>query len=313
MKNTVRVTTIGCALLAGATAWGQSVRYQLVEIDSPGNCANAINNRQQVVGTQGLLFDAGVLTTLPIGGNAVDINNRGQIIVGNSIFDRGTSQSIPPISPGLPPGQPLGMNDLGDVVGEARLGFGDAPNRAFLWSSGVMTALGTLGEDSFARAINNRRHIVGGSVTSNPDAHAFLWIDGVMSDLGTLGGGISDAFGINNGGIIVGGSLTTSGSLHAFMMAEGGPMIDLGTLGGPNSTARSINESGEIVGNADVAYGMPRAFLYRNGTMTDLNSALVSPSSLVLTQASDINDDGAIAGCGVRDGVPIPFLLTPSH
>src|SRR5436309_2197318 len=120
MKNTVRVTTIGCALLAGATAWGQSVRYQLVEIDSPLNCANAINTR---------------------------------------------------------------------------------------------------------------RHVVGGSVTSTGDAHAFLWIDGVMSDLGTLGGRNSDAFAINNRGIIVGGAMTASGPLHAFMMAEGGPMIDLGSLG----------------------------------------------------------------------------------
>jgi probable HAF family extracellular repeat protein len=108
---------------------------------------------------------------------------------------------------------PIWINNAGDVVGEADLP-GSQTSHAFLWRKGVMTDLGTLGDNSHAAAINSKRQVVGNFFISGrtepPFRHAFLW-------------------------------------------EKGGPMVDLNTLIPANSglelvAADNINERGEIVG-----------------------------------------------------------------
>ena len=70
------------------------------------------------------------------------------------------------------------INARGQIVGTN--GTASGKQHAFLWQSGKMTDLGTLGgRDSGASAINDRGQVIGTSLTPKPArTHAFLWQSG---------------------------------------------------------------------------------------------------------------------------------------
>lgn len=187
---------------------------------------------------------------------------------------------------------PWGLNNHGAVVGTecAVRDCSQAPSQAFLYGSGGLVPLGTLGgSQAQATAINDAGLIVGFSATANDGGpHAFAYQGGSMIDLGTLGGSYSQAFGLSSNGDIVGNS-TLAGDVveHAFLYRDG-TMQDLGAFGGTDSAAFGINDSGDIVGAYFLNDGAQHAFLIRNGVMTDLGG----DNSL----AAAVNASGVITG-----------------
>jgi probable HAF family extracellular repeat protein len=183
-----------------------------------------------------------------------------------------------------------GINASGQVVGQAETSNG---LHAFLYSSGSMADLGTLGgSSSSAYGINSRGQVVGFAniSTSTTTRHAFLYSNGTMDDLGTLGGAESFAYGINASGQVVGDSFTSDGSSsHAFLYSNG-TMADLGTLGGMESGANSVNDSGQAVG--DVGASTFNAALFSNGVILDLGTLPAGGNSC----ATAINASGQIVG-----------------
>jgi probable HAF family extracellular repeat protein len=195
-----------------------------------------------------------------------------------------------------------GVNDRGQVVGvSANLvpdPFGPlgTQNRIFLWQSGTMQDLGTLGGPDAGflgllgvTVINDRGQVASCSytnstanpVTETPTLDPFLWEEGVMRDLGSLGGTSGCAISINNRGQVVGYSnLAGDLTFHPFLW-DRAILTDLGTLGGANGLSYQINDRGSVVGRADVteictacAPGnqkqLHHPFLWKNGVMFDL-------------------------------------------
>ena len=108
---------------------------------------------------------------------------------------------------GGPSANALGINNAGQVVGEADTVAG--PRHPYLWDSGVMIDLGTFndGRIGSASAINEAGQVVGFSeIAAFGDWHAFLWDGAGLTDLGTLGGDESAAHGINGPAQVVGRS-----------------------------------------------------------------------------------------------------------
>jgi len=197
-----------------------------------------------------------------------------------------------------------GINNYGQVVGFSYLSGGSY--RAFLYSGGPMTDLGTLPcavfipdttTNSRAYGINNYGQVVGESDTfliapsGDPTIvqHAFLWSGGTMSDLTPTvptDEPSSAAYAINDNGQVVGympALVVTNGVSCTPDMAflySGGTMTSLGTLSLDNGQASNctcsifscgcgINTHGVVVGYSwDCGLQFP--FFYTNGTMTNL-------------------------------------------
>jgi probable HAF family extracellular repeat protein len=187
----------------------------------------------------------------------------------------------------------------------------EAVRHAFLFSTGTMTDLGTLGGiGSEGLAINDSGEVVGFSQTKAGTSDAFLWNGTRMTDLGPLSqfypDGINDsgqiagacgndsvpcldsngtftalpnppnldctgAIAINNNGQVLGACGDSSGNSHGVVWTNGTPTV-LPTLGGPYFAPTAINNNGDVVGFGQTSTFAQHGFLYRNGTMTDLGN-----------------------------------------
>ncbi len=116
----------------------------------------------------------------------------------------------------------VAINTMGQVVGYAELSGGD--QRAFLYSHGKMTNLGTLvgGTQSFAYDIDERGRVVGASDSKDSPLHAVIYSVGLIQDLNKLipadtGWLLTEAKGINESGQIVGYGFI-NGERRAFLL-----------------------------------------------------------------------------------------------
>ena len=246
-----------------------------------------INDSGTVVGSvgtngvsQGFSYAGGTMTGLAGTSTARDISNNG-LITGTYYVDNGN----------------------GDVVG-----------RAYKYSNGVLTNIGTLAgaeqwsSDGFA--INSAGQVAGTAhvegLPGDP-TQPFFYSNGVMTDIGNLGGIYSNAWAINELGQVVGSVGVPGNNLpyvwHAFVYS-GGVLNDLGALQADDglSSAYDINNLGEAVGRASTDSGS-RGVLYANGGITLLDSLIDPSDGWTIENANGINDLHQIAATACKVGV----------
>ena len=201
------------------------------------------------------------------------------------------------------------------------------PDHAFLWSSGTMTDLGTLGKglDSQGVAINDSGQVVGGSSGSFP-GNPFESNGNGKGMTALRSTTLAQARGINDSGQVAGEcGWVVAPELNACVVSNGtatnlpdcangiavainnngeavGQCGDnnalglvwtndtptaLATLGGTAATPTAINNLGQVVGTSATSTGSVDGALWSNGTVTDLGSNFWPAA---------INDSGVIVG-----------------
>jgi probable HAF family extracellular repeat protein len=229
--------------------------------NGPGSsCALAVNDSGTVAGrsTAGMLaiWNGSSVTSLNVAGDVGGIDSRG-VVVGSyrdgasTIAFRYADGALKAIAG--PNSVATGINSRGQVAGTV-------DGRAFIYESGALRDLGTLGgARSSAKGLNDLGQVVGMSSDANSQPRAFEF-DGAMRAL--PGPSYAGAIGINNRGQVVGSAEGTHGYL-----VEGDAYTRLDTLGAV--TARGwrhmeptgINDRGWIVGTGTNAAGELRAFI----------------------------------------------------
>ncbi|HZZ43732.1 MAG TPA: hypothetical protein VFE58_12405 [Tepidisphaeraceae bacterium] len=236
----------------------------MIDLGSLGNesFGQAINNNGQIAGYytiadgtnyHAFLYSNGTMTDIGVLPGTADtqaagVNDSGEV-VGESylsggynyhafVYVDGTMTDLGTLGGEI--SSASAINNAGQIVGKASLGvlatyFNSHSSlsideaHAFLYSSGTMTDLGTLGGyQSQADAINNLGQIVGESdITPGSYAeHAFLYFDGTMIDLNSLidpatGWVLNEATGINDRGQIIGNGMY-DGQQEAFLLTPSG-------------------------------------------------------------------------------------------
>jgi len=294
-----------------AVVWEHGEIHDLGTFGGNVSLATGVNNRGQVVGlattsnpdpfsilyglvgvttgtqTQAFLWQNGHMRNLgTLGGPdaaAFNVNNSGQVAGGSYTND------IPNASTGVPTLHP------------------------FLWESGRMIDLGTLGGTAGGPiALNNRGQVLGVSnLAGDQFADFFLWDNGKLTDLTaqSSGGTLWLASAMNDAGQIVGGASFPGRDLDAAVW-QNGVLTDLGTLDGDcYSFADAINSRGQIVGSSySCDFSTIRAFIWQNGSISDLNELIAADSRLQVVGCPldgicpSIFDNGDIAGFGIVPG-----------
>jgi probable HAF family extracellular repeat protein len=291
-----------------------------------------------VLWTDDQMIDLGTLGGYESAG--LSVNNRGQVtgFATNTIpdpfsgfgtqvrvflWEKGVIRDLGTL--GGPDSPPFGntlINESGQITGTSFTN--SIPNPVtgiptadpFLWKNGTMTDLGTLGGTIGSPSeLNNQGQVVGASnLAGDMTNHPFLWDkEKGLIDLGTLGGNNGSATWINDGGDVVGEADLPGSQAHNAFLWKHGVMTDLGNLG-LTSFAWAINSEDQVVGHSKINDGTFRAILWEDGgPMIDLNSLIPSNSSLLLTDAGNINERGEIAGLGVPAGCQPADVGTCGH
>src|SRR5262245_3368062 len=274
-------------------------QYRVADLPSNGGTnsrGNSINNQGWVSGYSNLAGNQRRHATLWIDGERTDLGTLGGPnssvawpVKNNAGRLAGISQTSTP--------DPLGENWSCSAFFPAATATGFTC-RGFVWESGVMTALPTLGgNNGFATGSNNRGQTVGWAETAVHDStcvapqvlqfKAAVWGPGAgqVQELPLVSGDTSSAAtAINDRGQVVGisgrcdqavGRFT---AIHAVLWDKDG-ITDIGNLGRLSwNTPMAINEGGDIVGFAPVDDTDPdnpqlHAFAkFKGGTIQDLNT-----------------------------------------
>jgi uncharacterized membrane protein len=242
------------------------------------------------------IYDRGRFTVLPladptdIGGAAIGINNRGEVVgydhtasrrVIGWLWSQGAYSRIPVSGTST---AALAINSSGTVIGNRRFRLirrlltgqlRRTGERGYVLNHGTTQYL-----TGFVYAINDLGEAAGGSI-SDGQAMATVFKNGIATVILSLP---SSAVGINSAASVV-GSYQPGGynRRHLFRWSANSGAVDLTPDGYRSAEAAAINDRGDILGFGETASGESRYFLLT----LDSNGSL-TPKALITAPPADV-------------------------
>lgn len=221
------------------------------------------------------------------------------ILAAASVSAQSGSPSLVDLGPGT---RAYGINATGQVTGCVSIGTGAM--HAFLYTSGTVADLGTLGGASSCGLALNASGEVTGYADTAADRHAFLFGNGVMTDLSTVSGmPTTNGRAITAGGDVVGDAPAFGGTTIALLYSHG-VVTNLfpANTNYVGSKALAINDSGVIAGIVTGPCGILcptyQPFTQVNGVTTDLPLPSGTDGAVFDLLITGINAAGQIVGSG---------------
>jgi hypothetical protein len=224
--------------------------------------------------------------------------------------------------PGAPNSFAVGINDLGQIVGEYQYGTSFGKQKyGYLFSDGVFTPIIFPGSQ-FTRAVDINRYgdIVGdyakGVNNGNGQDFGYLLHNGTYTSIRFPNSDSTIAAGINSNGDIVGWYMDNAGT-HGFLLT-GGVYTSIDFPGSAAFTqAWKINDSGGIVGRyQDSNDNKHHMFVLSNGSLTSIpdvpgafDTAVVEDGGLN-NAGHIVSQDCSFKSCSLFNGGIHGFLLS---
>jgi len=209
------------------------------------------------------------------------------------------------VLPGFDESYAQSVNITRQVVGQS-LTLDRLSSRAFAWSGGVRTDLGTLGGDGAkAFGINGASHAVGTSQLGNGRWRAFVWRNNQMTNLSALPGHVaSGALAITDSELITGWSEDAGGNRVAVYWTSD-QIHEIASLGGTHAEATAGNRDNTIVGYGDTGNEETHAFMWEDGLLTDLGTFPVGGDSHAysINILREVVGDAFLPGAGETQAV----------
>jgi len=219
------------------------------------------------------------------------------------------------------PSGPTAISSTGQVAG-LYFNYTTQVNRAFVWSNGTLTELGTLGgSTSFGYGVNSAGQVVGFSSLPTPTQRAFIWQNGVMTNLGDPTGDsnlYSAAFAINTAGDVGGYENRTvvtpviwKGGTHAGATVLSSLPCQFNFCA---AQVLALNDAGQAAGFGTGPYvtGPAGSYNATQAVMWDANGQATGLGSLgnyVNDHANAINSQGAVVGYSQINSAMIHAVL----
>ncbi len=284
-----------------------------------------INNKGQIVGdyidavgnAHGFLLDKGVVTKIAVpdatGISLVhDINEGGQLAGAYDILSHGylkdTSGSFTTIDhpdTNRLTGEPIGINNLGQIVG----GYVDAAGtfHGFLRDERGFTKIDFPDAlESFSSKINENGQAVGRYIDRERKVHGFLFDNGDYTSIDVPRARLTEALDIDNNGRIVGQYQDDDEGrrFHGFLRVSSDTFITIDARV-PNvidTAIYGVNDHGQMTGLYSDYSGI-HAFLQNQDIVTKIDFP-----GAEATQPTSINNSGQIVGYYIDDGRAHGFM-----
>jgi probable HAF family extracellular repeat protein len=249
-------------------------RPRVFGINAAGAIVGTVHTSAGDLPSRWFICDRGRFTVLPLarptdlGGAAIGINNRGQVVgydhtsrnrLSGWLWSDGAYSSLPVSGSST---AALGINSRGTIIGNRTLGFAQrlltgrikcSGQRGYVLSHGTTRHL-----HGFVYAINDLDEAAGGC-TADGKAMATVFRDGLATVILNLP---SSAVGINSCGNVV-GSYQPAGHerRHLFIWNADSGAFDLTPGGYVSAEAAAVNDRGEVLGFGETVSGQSQYFL----------------------------------------------------
>jgi probable HAF family extracellular repeat protein len=200
--------------------------------------------------------------------------------------------------PGSTSTEALGLNDLGDVIGDANDANGN--DQGFIWRNGTLQAIVAPGAAyTYPYAINNAGEVVGTSYDANGLMRGFVWNNGVFTMIDVPNSNGTSVEDINASGQVLGYYYDENWNEQGFLW-QNGAITYISVPGAMSVSARFFNDAGQVAGEYRGSNFWFYGFFWENGVATTITLGGFRTTVYGMNAAGQVIGSSALPGTSLE-------------